>query len=423
MRTGADAGATHPPASAMTAHQAGEKRDTCTASMAKERELERPDPDELLARIKADEQPAKGRLRIYLGAAPGVGKTFAMLQEAHRRKERGTDVVIGFVETHGRAHTAEQIVGLEVVPPREVPYKGVIVREMDTDAVIARHPRVALVDELAHTNVAGSRHEKRYEDVQDLRNAGITVLSTVNIQHIESLNDVVRQVTGVSVHETVPDWVIEEADQVELIDMTPEALIQRMRHGNIYPPEQAKRALDNFFTGANLMALRDLALRATAKGVEEHLSRYMHGRDDHGPHAAVTDRILVAADHQPGAKTVIRRGWRIASALKANLVVVYVEPERGPRGAQTIEDERHLRANLQLADELGAQVVRLRGKVSDQLVAYASANNATEIVIGQSRRGRWSEFIHGSVTHDLLRNLHGIDVRVVAEPAKTSRRE
>ena len=314
----------------------GKQRSICMA-----RDLERPDPDELLARIKADEQPAKGRLRIYLGAAPGVGKTFAMLQEAHRRKERGTDVVVAFVETHGRAHTAEQIGDLEIIPPREVPYKGVVVREVDTDAVIARHPRVALVDELAHTNVPGSRHTKRYEDVQDLLEAGITVLSTLNIQHIESLNDIVRQVTGISVHETVPDWVVEDAEQVELIDMAPEALIQRMRHGNIYPPEQAKRALDNFFTGANLTALRDLALRATAKGVEERLSRYMRGRDDHGANAGVADRIMVAVDHQPVAKTLIRRGWRIAAALKADLLVVHVEPNRGARATQTVEDDRH----------------------------------------------------------------------------------
>jgi two-component system sensor histidine kinase KdpD len=384
------------------------------------RELGRPDPDELLERIKADEQATKGVLRVYLGAAPGVGKTFAMLQEAHRRKERGTDVVIGLVETHGRAHTAELIGDLEVIPPREVPYKGVVVREMDTDAVIARHPRVALVDELAHTNVPGSRHEKRYEDVQDLLAAGITVLSTLNVQHIESLNDVVRQVTGISVHETVPDWVIEEADQVELIDMAPEALIQRMRHGNIYPPEQAKRALENFFTGGNLTALRDLALRATARGVEERLSRYMHGRDDHDAiHAAVTDRVMVAVDHRPAAKTLIRRGWRIAAALKADFLVAHVEPNRGARATQTVEDERHLRANLQLADELGAQVVRLRGDVAEELAAYAQANSVTQIVIGQSRHGRWTEFLQGSVTHDILRKVHDVDVVVVADPVKS----
>ena len=211
--------------------------------------------------------------------------------------------------------------------------------------------------------------------------------------------------------------MIEQAEQIELIDMAPEALIQRMKHGNIYPPEQARRALENFFTGGNLTALRDLALRATAKGVEDTLSRYM--RDEAGvpaATAAVADRILVAVDHRPIGKALIRRGWRIASALKGELVVTYVEPERGPRAAQTVEDERQLRANLQLADELGARVVRLRGKVADELVAWARANKVTQLIIGQSTRGRWGEMLGGSVTHDLLRNARGIDVLVVAEP-------
>ena len=388
------------------------------------RDHDRPDPDALLARIKAEEAPATGTLRIYLGAAPGVGKTYTMLQEAHRRKERGADVVVGIVVTHDRPHTIEQVGDLEVVPPREVPYKGVTVREMDTDAVIARHPEVALVDELAHTNVPGSRHEKRYEDVEDLLAAGISVIATLNIQHIESLNDIVKGITGVSVRETVPDRVVEEAEQVELIDMAPEALIQRMKHGNIYPPEQARRALENFFTGGNLTALRDLALRATAKGVEDKLSRYM--RDEGGGASApvaVADRLLVAVDHRPIGKALIRRGWRIASALKAELVVAYVEPERGPRAAQTVEEERQLRASLQLADELGAQVVRLRGKVAEELVAWARANKVTQLVIGQSTRGRWGEMLGGSVTHDLLRNARGIDVLVVAEPDEARRKE
>jgi two-component system sensor histidine kinase KdpD len=286
---------------------------------------------------------------------------------------------------------------------------------MDTDAAIARHAKVALVDELAHTNVPGSRHAKRYEDVEDLLDAGITVIATLNIQHIESLNDIVKQITGVSVRVTVPDWVMEAAEQVELIDMAPEALIQRMRHGNIYPPEQARRALDNFFTAGNLTALRDLALRATAKGVEEKLSQYMRGLEDPAAPLAVFDRIMVAIDHRPHGKTLIRRGWRIASALKADLVVVTVETERGTRAAQTQEDDRQLRTNLQLADDLGAQVVRLRGKVADEVVAYARAHKISQLVIGQSGRGRWGELVHGSVTHDLLRKAHGIDVLVVAE--------
>ncbi len=378
------------------------------------KEHERPDPDALLARLKAQEAPTKGRLRIYLGSAPGVGKTYEMLQEAHRRKERGTDVVVGIVETHGRAQTAKQVGDLEVVSPREVPYKGVTLREMDTDAVIARRPRVVLVDELAHTNAPGSRHEKRYEDVEDILDAGIDVISTLNIQHIESLNDTVEQFSGVAVRETVPDWVLNEAAQVELIDITPEALIQRMKHGNIYPPAQAQRALDNFFTPQNLTALRELALRATAKEVEEDLDRYMRegGRAELAP---VVEQVMVAVDYRVSDKAVVRRGWRLAAALKAGLIVVTVEPERGPRAAQTIEQERQLRSTLQLADDLGATVVRLRGRVSDELVAYASAHGVTHVVIGHPTHGLWYEVLHGSVTRDLLRRLPGVDIHVYAD--------
>jgi len=374
------------------------------------RDPERPDPDVLLARIKAQETPATGRLRIYLGSAPGVGKTYEMLREAHRRKGRGTDVVVGFVETHGRPQTAAQIGDLEVVPPRETLYKGVTLREMDTDAVLRRRPRVALVDELAHTNAPGSRHEKRYEDVRELLDAGIDVISTLNIQHIESLNDTVQQFSGVAVRETV----LNEAAQVELIDITPEALIQRMKHGNIYPPAQAQRALDNFFTPGNLTALRELALRATAKEVEEDLDRFMREGQIQGP-MAVTDRVLVAVDPRTSDKTLIRRGWRLASALKAEFIVVTVEPERGPRQAQTIEEDRQLRTGLQLADDLGATVVRLRGHIVDELVAYAQAHNVTQVVIGHPTHSRWYEFLHGSVSRDLLRRLPGVDIHVYAD--------
>jgi two-component system sensor histidine kinase KdpD len=386
------------------------------------REPGRPDPDALLARIKAEEKPTRGRLRIYLGASAGVGKTFTMLEEAHRRKERGTDLVVGWVETHGRAHTIEQIRDLEVVPPREIDYKGTLLKEMDVDAVLRRHPEVALVDELAHTNVPGSRHEKRYEDVLELLEAGINVISTLNIQHIESLNDTVQQLTGVAVRETIPDWVVDEADEVELIDMSPRALIQRMKHGNIYPPEQARQALDNFFTPANLSALRDLALRAVAREVEHDLSRYMRAGEGGGPVGA-NERIMVAVDHRPIGKTLIRRGWRMAAAFKGELVVVYVEPDQGVRQAQTVEDERRLRAALQLADELGAEVVRLRGKVSEELIAYARAHNITHIVIGHPTHGRWEEFLHGSVTNDILRKMRGVDVHVIADPEKADRQQ
>ena len=353
---------------------------------------------------------------MYLGAAAGVGKTFTMLEEAHRRKNRGTDVVIGWVETHSRAHTAELIGDLESVPPREIEYKGVTLKEMDVDAVLRRHPEVALVDELAHTNVPGSRNEKRYQDVLELLDAGISVISTLNIQHIESLNDTVQQITGVAVRETIPDGVVDDADEVELIDMSPRALIQRMKHGNIYPPEQARRALDNFFTPGNLTALRDLALRATAKEVEDDLSQYMQAGEVSGPPGA-SEHIMVAVDHRPIGRTLIRRGWRMAAAFKGELLVVYVEPDQGARQAQTVEDERQLRKNLQLADELGAQVVRLRGKVSDELIAYAKAHNVTHIVIGHPTHSRWEEFLQGSVSSDILRKMTGVDVHVIAEPA------
>jgi len=380
----------------------------------------RPDPDALLAQIQAEAGPKRGKLRVYLGAAPGVGKTFAMLQEGHRRKDRGTDVVVGFVETHGRPHTAAQIGDLEVVPPRSVEYRGVMLREMDTDAVIARHPQVALVDELAHTNAPGSRHEKRYEDVEDILEAGITVITTLNVQHLESLNNYVKQLTGVHVRETIPDRVLDSADQIELIDIAPEALIRRMAHGNVYPPEQARRALENFFTESNLTALRDLSLRATAREVEEQLAALMDGRRPLTG-APIGDKVMVAVDHRPVGKALIRRAWRIASSLKADLVCVHVEPSEGRRQVRSTEDDRALRSNLQLADDLGARVVRLRGKVSDELIAYARANHVATLVIGHPTHSRWSEFIHGSVTDDILRKMPDIDVHVVGSPERPRR--
>src|SRR5579872_3513310 len=284
------------------------------------KELRRSDPDVLLARLKAAEETPRGKLRIWLGAAPGAGKTYAMLCEGHRRKSRGTDVVIGFVEPYDRTDIKEQLEGLESVPPREIPYGADIGLEMDTDAVLARHPKVALIDELAHTNLPGSKHEKRYQDVQDLLDAGITVITTLNVQHIESLRDYVQQMTGVDVRETVPDSVVDNADQIELIDLPAEALIQRVRDGDVFPPEQARQALGNYFTVSNLTALRDLALRATAREVEGKLQDYLQGRKLTG--LVVGERVVVAVDHRPTGKALVRRGWRIAAALKGELIVV-----------------------------------------------------------------------------------------------------
>lgn len=358
----------------------------------------------------------RGKLWLYLGAAAGVGKTFAMLQEAQRLKALGVDVVVGFVETHKRPHTAEQIDRLEVIPPREIAYMGVTLQEMDTDAVIARHPRVALVDELAHTNAPGSVHEKRYQDVFDLLDGGIDVISTMNIQHVESLNDQVEEMTGVRVRETVPDWILDRADQIELIDMAPQALIRRMIHGNIYPPEQAKRALENFFTLGNLTALRVLALRATAQEVEDKLTEYMRG--DGTEPAGAREKVMVAVDHHPIGKSLIRDGWRTAAALKGDLVVVHVDPDDPRRQARNVEEERQLRSNLQVANELGAKVVRLRGKVSQELIAYARSHEMTQLVIGHPTHGRLEEFLRGSVSGDLLRSLRDVDIHVVGVPGQ-----
>src|SRR5450755_3663483 len=276
---------------------------------------------------------ARGDLRVYLGAAPGVGKTFAMLNEGRRRHDRGTDVVVGFVETHGRARTIEQIGDLEVVPRKLVTYRGSEFEEMDIDAVIARRPQVALVDELAHTNVPGSRNEKRWQDVEEVLDAGIDVISTVNIQHLESLNDVVERITGVPQRETVPDAIVRAADQVEMVDMTPEALRRRMAHGNIYPPEKIDAALTNYFRSGNLSALRELALLWLADKVDEGLQRYRAAHDIHGTWEA-RERVVVALTGGPEGDTLIRRAARIAARTAGgDLLAVHVTRSDGLTGA------------------------------------------------------------------------------------------
>src|SRR5690242_18133569 len=291
---------------------------------------ERPTPEELLDRYQLrDEAPAtssddrsetshrvaRGRLRIYVGMAAGVGKTFAMLNEGRRRASRGTDVVVGYVETHKRPLTEEQIGDLEVIPRKTITYRGISLEEMDVDAILARHPQVALVDELAHTNVPGSRNEKRYQDVEELLDAGINVISTLNIQHLEGLNDLVEAITGVRQRETLPDRVLDEADEVELVDISPEALRSRLRHGNVYPPERARRALDNYFSPSNLTALRELALRRIAEKTSEQLEALM-GESEEAENtpwkATATERVMVAFDERPHAKQLIRDGWRLA---------------------------------------------------------------------------------------------------------------
>lgn len=375
---------------------------------------DRPSAEEMLDRVRREAGAgARGRLRVYLGMAPGVGKTYRMLQEGHRRKERGTDIVIGFVETHGRRYTDEAVGDLEVVPRKQVAYKGVTLEEMDTEAVIRRRPAVALVDELAHTNAPGSKNEKRWQDVEELLAAGITVVSTVNVQHLESLADVVESITGVQVHERIPDRVISDAEEVELVDMSPHALRQRMRHGNIYPAGRAERALDGFFQEGNLIALREMALRKVSSTVEEDLEDYMRQHEIAASWAAC-ERVVVCVDPRPTAQGLLRRGWRIAQGLQSELVAVFVETPGWSRSEP--EDRRALEENLRYAEDLGAQVVRASGPdVARALAATAYEQNARFIVIGHSRHGRLYHVLRGSIVFNLLRIVRDVDVLVVAE--------
>jgi len=373
----------------------------------------RPSPEALLKAARREEGRI-GKLRIFVGAAPGVGKTYEMLQQAHARKKDGYDVVVGIVETHGRRETEALLAGLEVVPRRHVEYKGQSLAEMDLDALIARRPQIVLVDELAHTNVEGSRHPKRYLDVEELMSHGIDVYTTVNIQHIESLNDVVAQITHVRVRETVPDAVFDRADAVELVDLTPDDLIQRLKEGKVYVPKQAERALEHFFSPANLTALRELALRRTAERVDEQLLSEMQAHAIQGPWAA-GERILVCISEDPRAAGLVRYAKRLADRLHGPWIALYVE---GRRSLQLSEEKRDRIADtLRLAEALGGDAVTLPSdghRIAEDVIGYAQANNVTQIIIGKSARTRWFEILHGSVVHDLVRRSGNISVHVIA---------
>ena len=373
---------------------------------------QRPSPEALLEAARREES-ASGKLKIFVGAAPGVGKTYEMLQSAHAKRKAGIDVVVGFVETHGRAETEALVRGLEVIPRKKLDYRGQIVEEMDLDAVIARRPQIALVDELAHTNAPGSRHPKRYLDVEELLSHGIDVYTAVNIQHIESLNDVVAQITHVRVRETLPDSIFDRADAIELIDLTPDDLIQRLREGKVYVPKQAERALEHYFSPGNLTALRELALRRTAERVDEQLLTHMQANAIAGPWAA-GERILVCVSEDPRAAGLVRYTKRLADRLHAPFTAISIETRRS---LQLSDEERdRLADTLRLAEALGGEALTIPAvdrRIADDVINFAQGNNVTQIVIGKSTRSRWFEMTRGSVVHDLVRRAGNISVHVI----------
>ncbi len=374
----------------------------------------RPNPDVLLARVEQREAKARhGRFKIFFGAAAGVGKTYAMLQAGRALQKQGCDVQVGVVETHGRAETASLLEGLEVLPQRSVEYRGTKLGEFDLDTALARHPQLILVDELAHTNAPGSRHAKRWQDVQELLVAGIDVYSTLNIQHIESLNDVVTQITGIRVWETVPDTFFEQSDEVELVDLPPDELLQRLKEGKIYLPHQAERAIHNFFRKGNLIALRELALRRTADRVDVQMRDY---RQDHAIEAVwpVRERVMVCISSGAESEKLIRIGKRMADSLRAEWVAVYIET---PDMLRLPESRREAVARtLRLAETLGAETVTLAGEkhFSADVLSYAHARNVTKIVMGKPRRRGWQRWLFGSVVDAIVAGSGAIDVNIVS---------
>jgi two-component system sensor histidine kinase KdpD len=378
---------------------------------------QRRSPEALLVEARREERGRVGRLKIFVGAAPGVGKTYEMLQAARAKRKEGVDVVVGVVETHGRQETEALLEGLPVLPRKPIVYLNRILSEFDLDAALKRHPSLILVDELAHTNISGSRHPKRYLDVEELLDAGIDVYTTVNIQHIESLNDVVAQITRVRVRETVPDSILDRADAIELVDLTPDDLIQRLKEGKVYVPKQAERALKNYFSPANLTALRELALRRTAERVDEQLLEHMRAHAISGPWAA-GERILVCVSEDPRSAGLVRYAKRLADRLRAPWTALCIETRRS---LQLSEEERdRITQVLRLAERLDGEAVTVPAasrRIADDVLSFAHKNNATHIVIGKSQRSRWFEILHGSVVHDLVRRTGNISVHVIAGDA------
>ncbi|MGD0110780.1 MAG: universal stress protein [Armatimonadota bacterium] len=369
-------------------------------------------------RLRSESRATKqrGRLKIFLGAVAGVGKTYRMLSEAHRRVERnGEDVVIGLVETHGRPATAALVAGIEQVPMKAIEYRGKTLYELDTDAVVARHPEWVLVDELAHTNIPGARHPKRWQSVEEIRDAGIGVISTLNIQHLESLNDAVYEITGVRVRETIPDAIVDTADEVELEDLTPDALINRLKRGDIYQGEKIPQALTNFFRKGNIVALRELALRKAVDEVDTELHGYMdahHMRQGKAAHEHIT--VLIAPRRT--ATRLVRRGYRLAKRMQGTFSALHV---RVPGDSLGKEERAFLDEAYDLTRNLGGQVVELYGdSVPQAIITHANEAGTTFIVMGQSARSRLSEIIRGSIINRIMRDTKNIDIVVVADSRK-----
>ncbi len=366
-------------------------------------------PESLLAK---QEQARRARLRVYLGAAPGVGKTYQMLEEAHLLARQGIDIAIGFIEPHGRADTETLIGDLERIPLRRIDYRGVTLEEMDVEAVIARRPAVVLVDELAHSNVPGSKHRKRYEDVLDILDAGISVITAVNVQHIESLNDAIARITGVRVRETIPDYFLRRADEVVNVDVSVDTLRTRLRQGKIYGVEKIEQALGNFFRKGNLSALRELALRQVAEdqAAKSHDYREREGLEQ----AAIPEKVMVCVSSRGSAKKLLRTGSRIAGRLASDWYAVYVETPPEEPGRIHPEDHARVVENIRFAEELGAKVIKLKGKrVADSLIDFARREGITHVVFGQSARSRWDILLHGSVINRFLSEVRGATVQVV----------
>jgi two-component system sensor histidine kinase KdpD len=367
-------------------------------------------PEEWLDAVSPP-QKTRGIFKLFLGYAPGVGKTYGMLSEAIRRKNRGEDVVIGIIETHGRKGVQELAAQLEAVPRKSIDYKGTVFEEMDVDAIIARKPAVVLVDELAHTNIPGSKHRKRYEDVQEILAAKIDVISTLNIQHIESLAPTVRSITGVTVRETVPDWLPLSASETVMVDLTPEALMNRMRRGDVYGLEKVEQSLKNFFRRGNLIALRELALRQVAEQVDRSLESYMDAKDIH-ENWGVRERIAVCISGSPTGQYLISRAARMARRMDAELYIVYVERQLGPRE----ENPTVLAANFRFGENLGAQVVKLKGtSVADTISEFVRAKHITQVIFGRAPIRDWRKYMYLSVVHRFLRESPPVDVHIVTQ--------